>query len=271
MIAQDITSRKRAEEEIRTLNESLERRVRDRTSELEESLRHLDTFSYSVSHDLRAPLRAMSSYSQMLIESYAGKVLDAAGEEYARRVAEAARRMDTLVQDLLEYSRISRVEVEQESVPLGDLMSEVLTSMEGELNKQGALVVVDPGLPSVRGNRANLVRVLTNLLSNAAKFVAAGTLPRIHVASEIRDAWVRLSVEDNGIGIPPEHRERVFGVFERLHPQKAYAGTGIGLAIVRKAMERMGGRVGVDSEVGKGSRFWIELPGEKGEVTHERN
>jgi len=135
-------------------------------------------------------------------------------------------------------------------------MSEVLTSMEGELTKQGARVVVEPNLPSVRGNRATLIRVLTNLLSNAAKFVAEGTPPRIHIGSEIRDAWVRLWVEDDGIGIPPEHRERVFGVFEHLHHQKAYAGTGIGLAIVRKAKE---------------SRFWIELPGEKGESTHGRN
>jgi signal transduction histidine kinase len=213
----------------------------------------------------------MSTYSQMLIESYAGKVLDEAGQEYARRVAEAARRMDALVQDLLEYSRISRVDMASGPVPLGDLMSEVLTSMAGELNRLGAMVVVDPDLPSVRGNRATLARVLTNLLSNAAKFVAAGTPPRIHVGSETRDAWVRLWVEDNGIGIPPEHRELVFGVFERLHQQKAYAGTGIGLAIVRKAMERMGCRVGVDSEVGKGSRFWIELPKEQDQATHERN
>jgi signal transduction histidine kinase len=198
-------------------------------------------------------------------------VLDATGQDYARRVAEAARRMDALVQDLLEYSRIGRVDIAQGPVPLGDLITEVLKDLEGEFTKQAVQVVVDPELPCVRGHRKTLARVLTNLLSNAAKFVAPGTEPRIKVRCEMRDAWVRLWIEDNGIGIPPEHLERVFGVFERLHKQKAYAGTGIGLAIVRKSMERMGGRVGVESEVGKGSRFWIELPIEKGQATHERN
>jgi signal transduction histidine kinase len=139
--------------------------------------------------------------------------------------------------------------------------------MEAELAPRRAQIAVDPGLPSVRGHRATLHRALANLISNAAKFVAPGTQPRIHVSGEIREGWVRLWIEDNGIGIPPEHQERVFGIFERLHKQKEYPGTGIGLAIVRKAMERVGGRAGVDSQVGKGSRFWIDLPKEEGPGT----
>lgn len=262
-IIRDISERKRAEEEIQAAKESLERRVRARTAELEASFKHLDTFTYTVSHDLRAPLRAMNSYSQMLIEDYSGKVLDETAQDYARRIAEAARRMDKLVQDLLEYSRLTRAEIPIERVDLGALVSEVLKGMEGEIHERKAQVMVDESLPVVQGHRVTLDQVLTNLISNATKFVAPGVLPRVQVRKELRDDGVRLWIEDNGIGIPQEQHQRIFGVFEHLHKQEEYPGTGIGLAIVKKAMERIGGKVGLESQVGKGSRFWIELPKEK--------
>lgn len=119
---------------------------------------------------------------------------------------------------------------------------------------------MDERIPEVLGHPSTLDQVLTNLISNGTKFVAAGVRPRLRVRGELRDGWVRLWVEDNGIGIPEEHQTRIFGVFERLHKQEVYPGTGIGLAIAKKAMDRMGGRIGVESEVGKGSRFWFELP-----------
>jgi signal transduction histidine kinase len=168
--------------------------------------------------------------------------------------------MDKLVEDLLDYSRLTRTELPIERVDLDALLSQVLKGMEGEVRERKAEVRVDPSLPTVLGHRSTLDQVLTNLLSNATKFVAPGVLPRVRVRGEIRDDWVRLWVEDNGIGIPPEQDHRIFGVFEHLHRQEEYPGTGIGLAIVKKAMERMGGRVGVESQVGEGSRFWIELP-----------
>jgi two-component system CheB/CheR fusion protein len=260
LVIEDITERKKAEDAISALNKTLESRVKERTTELEGALQHLDAFSYTVSHDLRAPLRAMSSYGQILVDDYSGKVLDATAQDYARRVTEAARRMDALVQDLLEFSRLTRAEIPLERVEIGTVVSRLLEEMAGEIAEKKAEVQVDDPLPAVLGHRLTLGQVFSNLLSNAVKFVAPGVPPRVRVRSGELGDHVRLWVEDNGIGIPREHHARIFGVFERLHKQEEYPGTGIGLAIVRKAIDRMGGSTGVESEPGKGSRFWIELP-----------
>jgi signal transduction histidine kinase len=168
--------------------------------------------------------------------------------------------MDKLVHDLLEYSRVTRAEMKIERVDLGVVFSEVVKAMEVALAERQAEVTADESFPSVLGHRPTLDQTLTNLLTNATKFVTPGVRPQIRVRNEVRDACVRLWFEDNGIGIPKEHHDRIFGVFERLHKQEDYPGTGIGLAIVKKAMERMGGKVGLESQVGLGSRFWIELP-----------
>ena len=168
--------------------------------------------------------------------------------------------MDALVQDLLEFSRLTRVEIPLERVDVGTVVSKLLETMAPEIAGRKAEVQVVEPLPAVLGHRLTLGQVLSNLVSNAMKFVAPGVPPRVRVRGEILDSRVRLWVEDNGIGIPPEHHARIFGVFERLHKQEEYPGTGIGLAIVRKCMERMGGLAAVESEIGKGSRFWIEAP-----------
>jgi signal transduction histidine kinase len=172
--------------------------------------------------------------------------------------------MDGLIQDLLSYSRLGRAELELEPVSLQSIAADVLEQIRLDLLERKASVSVEGPLFMVMGHRLTLTQILINLITNAVKFVAPGVHPRVCVTAEAIGPNVRLWVEDNGIGIAPEHQERIFRVFERLNKAEAYPGTGIGLAIVRRAMERMRGRVGVESEVGKGSRFWIELPRSEG-------
>jgi PAS domain S-box-containing protein len=258
--------RKRAQEEILLLNTSLEERVADRTAQLEEVMRELDGFAYTVSHDLRSPLRAMYGFSQALLEDYA-RALDATGQDYAARIMESSKRMDRLIQDLLAYSRLSRAEIVLEPVDIGEICREILQHLSGELSERKAVVSLQEGLPVVRGHRVMLVQVMTNLLSNAIKFILPGVVPRIQIRADPPGDRARIWVEDNGIGIAVEHQDRIFRVFERLNLPERYPGTGIGLAIVRRAVERMRGHVGVESESGKGSRFWIEL--QRVEDAHE--
>ncbi|HXG63306.1 MAG TPA: ATP-binding protein [Planctomycetota bacterium] len=255
----EVTERRRAQEEIRRLKEDLERRVERRTAELEEAVRELETFVYSVSHDLRAPLRSMASFGEILLEGF-GPALGPEGREYAWRIVESARRMDKLTCDLLAYSRLSRSEIALEAVDLEALADEILGEMAPDLERAGARVAVERPLPRVTGHRLTLRQAILNLVGNAVKFVRPGVAPQVRIFAARSGDRVRLVVEDNGIGIAREHQGRLFRVFERLHANGRYAGSGIGLAMVKRALERMGGRVGVESEEGKGSRFWVELP-----------
>ncbi|MFI5232607.1 MAG: ATP-binding protein [Gemmatimonadales bacterium] len=243
--------------------ESLEHKVRERTEELRSRNEELETYAHSISHDLRAPLRAMHGFSQALLED-CGPQLDDVGRDYAARVVAGARRMDALIQDLLAYSRVSRNDMDLASVSLGDVVHDALAQVEGDVAASGGAVKVAPDLPTVRGHRVALVQSVANLVANGLKFVPPGRTPELRVRAEKENGVTRLWVEDNGIGIDAAHHERVFGVFERLHQSENYPGTGIGLAIVRKSVERMGGRVGVVSAVGEGSRFWIELTSDGG-------
>ena len=242
----------------RDLNATLEEGIKERTAKLTEALHELEAFSYTVAHDLRAPLRGMAGLSRILSEDHIAST-DVVGQDYARRILEAGKRMDAMVQDLLEYSRLARQELVLEDVDLGDLARQVLAAMGPELQERGAEVAVEGPLPVARAHRATLAQAVTNLVQNAAKFVRPGGTARVRISAAERGDRVVLSIRDNGIGIAPEHHERIFGVFQRLHGDAKYPGTGIGLAIVRKAMERMGGRAGVESEPDKGSRFWLEL------------
>ncbi|MEP0911698.1 CHASE3 domain-containing protein [Leptolyngbya sp. GB1-A1] len=241
----------------------LEQRVAERTAKLKATNQELEAFTYSVSHDLRAPLRTMQGFAQALIEDY-GDLLDDTAKSYIESIVEDAVQMSGLITDLLAYSRLSRSQINLQEVNLKEAINDAIKQLAVEIQEKQAEIILPEELPSVAAHRSTLVQVMANLFSNAMKFVEPGTVPQIHTyfreEQHEHQRWVKLFIEDNGIGIAPEHQERIFHVFERLHGAESYPGTGIGLAIVRKGLERMDGKVGVESALGQGSRFWIALP-----------
>ncbi len=257
-IVRNISERKQTEEEFTKYRKHLEDFIAQRTDQLEAANKELEAFAYSVSHDLRAPLRAMEGFANALLEDYA-EHLDAIGKDYARRVVSAAQHMDTLIQDLLAYSRLSRSALKPGTVSLDGVLGEVMHQFNNDIQKTGAQIRVERPLPEVLGDHATLVQVLSNLLSNAIKFVQPGVKPGVKIWAEEKNGRVRLWVEDTGIGIAPEYYDRIFRIFERLQGVETYPGTGVGLAIVKKGLERMGGQAGVESAPGRGSKFWVEL------------
>ncbi len=251
-------------EKTRELNQSLEQRVDERTRELQETVADLNTFTYTVSHDLRAPLRSLRSFASILNQDFGG-ALGPEGTQYARRIVESAEQLDALTLDLLAYSRLAKANLDVEAVDVESLLADVLRLMSEELRERRGQVDVTRPLARVIAQPVLLKEVLVNLISNGLKFVRKGVEPRIRIWTEARKGGrVRLWVGDNGIGIAPEHHDIIFGVFERLHPVDVYPGTGIGLAIVRRAVERMGGTVGVESAPQEGSRFWLDLASGQG-------
>ncbi|MDZ8235806.1 MAG: ATP-binding protein [Nostoc sp. ChiQUE01a] len=249
----------RLREQLQRYTEQLEQLVHNRTQQLEEANSALEAFAYSISHDLQEPLRAIRGFATILLEDY-DTVLNSGGQDLLYRIASNVERMDNLLIDLLEYSRLSRIDLPLQPINLNSLVKQVLTQLEVSLEEKQAQVTIAEPLLEIVGNYRTVEQIITNLITNAIKFVAPGIQPQVRIWTEHREHCVRLWVEDNGIGISPQHWERIFGVFERLHSIEAYPGTGIGLAIVRKGIERMGGQVGMESEVSQGSRFWIELP-----------
>ena len=260
----DISGRQRAQFELARAQAqlaehaaTLERTVAERTTKLQDTVAELEKFSYTLSHDLRAPLRAMESFSTFVAEDYADK-LDARGLDYLNRIRGAARRMDRLINDVLVYTRTSRAELKPEPVDLDQLARDIVSQYSTLKNSAPHIEIQSP-LGHVLGNPTMLTQTLSNLLQNAVKFVQAGSTPDIRVWSERHGERVRLFVKDRGIGIPEMAQSKVFGMFQRAH-EGTYEGTGIGLAIVKRAVERMNGAVGFQSALGAGSTFWIELP-----------
>jgi PAS domain S-box-containing protein len=261
----DFTQRMQAEEKLRESETQLqahaaelERKVDERTASLREAILQMEEFSYSVSHDLRAPLRAMNAYAQALAEDY-GDQLDETAKGYLERIQRSSQRMEKLTHDVLTYSRVTQGDVELAPVDVLALLED-LVGQYSELQPPAAELEIGTPLHSVRAHESSLGQCLANLLTNAAKFVAPGVRPRIRVHSETVDDCVRIWIEDNGIGVDPRYQVNLFRAFERVPTQHPYDGTGIGLAVVRKAAEKMGGRCGVVSDGRNGSRFWIEVP-----------
>jgi PAS domain S-box-containing protein len=254
IFARDVTSRKASESEIKNLNLELERRIRDLT----EMNKELEAFGYSISHDLRAPLRSIRSFAQFIREDSDGGSTQE-NKDYLRRIESAAKYMDLLLLDLLQYSRLNGCELELVPVDLDLALNDVLTSIEQEIEDRKAEVRVRAPLGSVKAHPATVRQVFYNLVSNGLKFVAAEKNPQIEVWTESRNGSLRVWVTDRGIGIASQYHQKIFGLFQRLHSHDSYPGTGIGLALVRKGLERMGGRIGLESEPGQGTRFWFEL------------
>ncbi|HEU4622204.1 MAG TPA: CHASE3 domain-containing protein [Burkholderiaceae bacterium] len=248
-----------ANEQLQQATAELEQRVRERTAALVEANTELEGFARSIAHDLRAPLRNMHGFAAALIEDE-GPRMSKKGLEYAHRLAASAARMEGLISDLLNYSRLARGELTLDRVDVNTVVRQVLQELAADIERTGAIIEVANPLPPVLAHRATLTQVLMNLLSNALKFVQPGAQPRITLAARVHDHHVSLSVTDNGIGIAPANQKRIFAVFERLHGPERYPGTGIGLSIVRKGVERMGGAVHLESTPGLGSRFIVELP-----------
>jgi len=256
----DITLRKQAEDLMKSEAVRLDALVQQRTATLQETIGELEAFSYSISHDMRAPLRAMQGYAKALLADY-GDRLDAEAQHYLDRVFRSASRLDLLIQDVLTYSRIAKGEIELHPVDLGPLIEDIV-STRPELHEIQKNITVEKPLHRVLGHEAYLTQCVTNLLDNAIKFAREGVNPRIYIRSDRLDGKVRVWFEDNGIGIDRSHYERIFQIFGQVYPEKKYPGTGIGLAIVRKAVQRMNGEVGVESDgLDKGSRFWLILNG----------
>jgi PAS domain S-box-containing protein len=258
-VAIDVSEQRRAEREVRRLNTELEQRVRERTAQLEAVNKELETFTYSVSHDLKTPLRGIDGYSKLLLDDYSDR-LDADGRAFLHNVRRGAQQMAELIEDLLDYSRLERRALRTTKLSLKALLRQLVDERAEETRARDAELAIALPFDAISADRDGLGQVLRNLLDNALKFSRDAHPPTVAIGGrEDADAWV-LWVRDNGIGFDLRFHNRIFEIFQRLQRSEDYPGTGIGLTIVRKAMQRMGGRVWAESAPGQGATFFLSFP-----------
>ncbi|MEI1280172.1 ATP-binding protein [Leptospira venezuelensis] len=260
VVHQDITASKEAENEIRLLNNELEERVRVRTEQLVFANKELESFSYSISHDLRAPIRGISGFTQILMEDY-GVNFDAEGKRIIGKILENAKQMGQLVDDLLEFSRLGRTELAEREIPMKELASIVYKELINlESGREIRFEIQD--IPNVRADQPAVRQLWVNLISNAIKYTKKIESPIIQIGSMESEEGTVFYVKDNGAGFNMQYYHKLFGVFQRLHSNSEFEGTGVGLAIVKRIASRHGGKVWADSKEGEGATFFFTLPGQ---------
>ncbi len=255
----DVTQMKHAQTELSKMNEALELKVADRTAQLEELNRQLEAFSYSVSHDLRAPLRSILGFAKILKEDFSARINDEEFDNLATRVLANASRMENLISDLLTFSRLERKEIMKTTVDMDVLVREVLSELIPE-PMSPKIQVTNGKLQPATADHALIRQVWTNLISNAIKYSSKKSDPRIEITCHSENGFTQYTVSDNGAGFSMKYTQKLFGVFQRLHTTSEFEGTGVGLALVKSIVQRHGGKVWAESEVGKGATFHFTLP-----------
>jgi len=256
---QDITESVKAEERLRQANQQLEYRVTERTTQLQRANQELEAFSYTVSHDLKAPLRGIDGYSQLLLDEYSSR-LDDEGRQFLQRIRQGVQQMGDLISDLLTYSRMERRDMAPEPVALLPLVEQVVDGYYADIQRSGAQVRLTMEALTLSLDREGMAVVLRNLIGNALKFSRDSHPPTVEIGALAEAGQRILWVRDNGVGFDMKYHDRIFGIFQRLHKTEEFPGTGVGLALVAKAVQRMGGRVWAESQLGQGATFYLEFP-----------